>query len=307
MARHDESPRFLVLGASGFLGASLVSVLDDGEREVLAVSRRPAERPRERRERVRDVAADLARLGSAESLVGLLHPTHVVLVAALSRVEDCEADPDLARRMNVELPREVARGCARSRARLVLTSTDLVFGGEPPRASGYVETDPASSKIVYGRTKAEGESAVLEELPEALVVRLPLLYGSSGGRGRGASDSLLEALRRGERPRLFTDELRTPLDVRNAAEALVELSLGRERGRLHVGGPDRLSRFELGRAVLVANGRAGELDRLRETTREEAGAADRPRDVSLDSSRALGRLSVKLRSVAESLENAGSA
>lgn len=297
-----EPSRVLVFGGSGFLGARLLAELDTDSREVVSVSRKPGARPRTPREKVRDVAGDLAQAGTAETLIQLLQPQCVILVAALARVGDCERDPELARKLNVDLPAEVARACARSRKRLLLTSTDLVFAGQPPRESGYTESDPADSTGVYGRTKAEGERALLEACPDALVVRLPLLFGESGGRGLGASDSLLASLDRGESPRLFTDEFRTPLDVDNAARVLVELYRGRESGLLHVAGPDRLSRFEFGELVLRANSREADLQKLEAVERADLGLADRPRDVSLDTTRARGLLNHPLLPVREALQ-----
>jgi len=307
MAKTDPPRRFLVFGGSGFLGARLLAALDDGERELVSVSRSPGARPHEPREKVRDVVGDLAQAGTAETLIGLLQPSVVFLVAALARVGDCEREPELARRLNTDLPREVARACAAHDKRLVFTSTDLVFGGEPPRDSGYTESDPADASGVYGRSKAEGERALLEAHPEALVVRLPLLFGRSSGRGLGASDSLIAALDRGESPKLFTDEFRTPLDVDAAARALIELSHTRESGRLHVAGPDRLSRLELGRLVVEAHSRKADLEQLEAATRADLGLADRPRDVSLDSSKARQILATPLLSVRKALEKRGPA
>jgi dTDP-4-dehydrorhamnose reductase len=133
-------------------------------------------------------------------------------------------------------------------------------------------------------------------------VRLPLLYGDSFGRGRGASDSLLAAIARGERPTLFTDEWRTPLDVEDAARALVELAGTGTSGILHVGGPDSMSRHELGLAVLRARGmdEASARAAIRPGTRAEAGLeAARARDASLDSRRAESILAARLHSVRE--------
>ena len=308
----SEAPvRVLVFGGSGFLGARLLGALDSpgspgspdaGGRELLSVSRNPGARPRVPCETIRDVAGDLAQAGVAETLIQLLQPSYVFLVAALARVGDCERDPDLAQRLNVELPREVARACAVRGLRLVFTSTDLVFGGEPPRDSGHREEDPPDSTQVYGQSKAEGERALLEAYPEALVVRLPLLFGDSGERGLGASDALLSALNNDESPKLFTDEFRTPLDVDNASRALIELSRTRESGCLHVAGPDRLSRLEFARLVVEASPRASDLDRLQAVTRADLGLADRPRDVSLDSSKARNILGDPLLSVRKALE-----
>ncbi len=233
-----------------------------------------------------------------EQLLAAERPARVVLCAALARASDCDADPAAARRMNVELPARVGRWCARAGARLVHVSTDLVFGADgPPAAGGFREQDPVSPAHRYGRTKADGERALLESFPDALVVRLPLLFGDSGGRGLGASDSLLAALERGRQPTLFTDEWRTPLEVGCAARALVELAGGEVSGRLHVAGPERVSRSELGRAVLAARGRsrAEIADLVRAGTRAEAGlAATRAADASLDSSRARSILATPL-------------
>jgi len=308
----SEAPgRVLVFGGSGFLGAQLLAALDSpdspdspdgGGRELLSVSRNPGARPRAPRETIRDVAGDLAQGGVAETLIQLLQPSTVFLVAALARVGDCERDPDLAQRLNVELPREVAKACSVRGLRLLFTSTDLVFAGEPPRETGYREEDPADATGVYGESKAEGERALLAAHPEALVVRLPLLFGNSVQRGLGASDSLIAALDKDESPKLFTDEFRSPLDVDNASRALVELSRTRESGRLHVAGPDRLSRLELGRLVVAASPRPSDGERLEAVTRADLGLADRPRDVSLDSSRARQILREPLLSVRKALE-----
>jgi dTDP-4-dehydrorhamnose reductase len=157
---------------------------------------------------------------------------------------------------------------------------------------------------VYGASKAAGEEAVLAATSRALVVRLPLLYGESFGRGLGASDQLLAALARGERPVLFRDEYRTPLEVSNAAAAVLELLAGEAHGRLHVAGPERLDRHALASIVLAARGLvpATLAGQLREGTRAEFGLAHlRPADVSLDAARARARLATELLTPAEAL------
>lgn len=298
----------VILGATGFLGAHVVAAAHAdalaraGDRKpgrVVAVGREVQFAPRftPRREAAEWVVADLAPPGEAAALLDTEMPRRVILCAALSRVGECEEDPDRARRLNVELPGEVATWCAARKARLVHVSTDLVFGDRVPRVGGFLESDPVGPVCVYGQTKAEGEDAVLSADRGAVVARLPLLYGNSGGRGLGASDSLLEAIDRGEVPALFTDEWRTPLEVSVAAEVLVELSRSDLAGRLHVGGPDRVSRFELGLAVLDAMGLPREEAEasLRPTLREEVETLGvRPADVSLDSTRAARLLRTRL-------------
>ena len=298
--RRETTDSIAVLGGAGFLGARVVRrALCEGARSVQSLSRDPARFPRLEDPRLRRVVADALREGELEHALVELAPARIVLCTALARGADCDAYPELARKLNVELPGRVARVARELGARLVLVSSDLVFGGTAPPPAGFSETAAPSPLSLYGQTKLDGERAVLAEYPAALVCRLPLLFGESEGRGLGASDSLSAAAARGESLALFTDEWRTPLDVDDAAAALVELASGDLAGLLHVAGPTRLSRWELGQLVLDPQ-RFDE--HVRATTRADLGlAACRPEDTALDASRARGLLRCDLRSPAAAL------
>lgn len=278
----------LVVGGTGFLGVHVVRQAVAEGWSVVAVGR-TGSIPAGLAPAARRLESDLVLPGRARELVESIRPQALVNCAALSRVADCERDPERARRANAWLPGELASTCAALGVRCVHVSTDLVFGAERAPTGGFRESAPVASASVYGRTKAEGESAVLASAVGALVVRLPLLFGDSFGRGLGASDSVRAAVARGERPVLFTDEWRTPLDVGDAASAIVELAASAHSGVLHVAGPERLNRHELG--CLATAERT-----VRASTRAAAGLADRPEDVSLDSSRARELLRTRLRS-----------
>lgn len=300
---HVAGGSVLVLGASGFLGAHLMRHLVTGEGVlggvrpevlVMGICRRPERVPEALATRPGCVwqRADLEEDGVAADLVQRIHPSRVFLLAARSGMGACEESPARARHLNGDVPGAVAGACARVGARFVHISTDLVFGGAAP-TGGYGEDDTPDAESVYGRTKAEGDARVLAADPSALVVRLPLLLGDSLGRGWGASDGLLAAVARGEVPRLFTDEWRTPLDAAAAAGALGFLSGTRAAGVLHVAGPRRMSRWELGQVVLSARGLP--VDAVQPVLRADvSGCADRPADVSLCCERALSLLPAPL-------------
>ena len=263
---------------------------------------------------------DLEPPGAVSELLAELDPGRVISCVALARVSDCEERPEEAARLNAGLAGEAARWCKEQGARFVHVSTDLVFGSAEPREGGFEESDEPAPLSEYGRSKLAGERAVLEafssgarsgEPSGGTVVRLPLLYGNSAGRGLGASDSLLDVVAKDQRPPLFEDEWRTPLEVSNAADALVELAYldpeGGADGLLHLAGPDRVSRLELGIRVLEAAG----LDPAQ--AREEVRAVPsssvptvgaRPRDVSLNAARACKLLETRLLGVARGTERA---
>jgi dTDP-4-dehydrorhamnose reductase len=305
----------LVTGASGFLGAHVVAAAvarnrragtfaDPLGRLVVATGRDVALAPRYTtpRDAAQWIAADLST--ELPALLARVDPCEVIHCAALSRAKDCQADPDRAGRLNGALAGELAAWCAAHGARLVHVSTDLVFGRLDAPRGGFREDDEPAPVSVYGETKLAGERAVLVASPAAVVVRLPLLYGDSAGRALGASDSLLAAVERDEVPPLFVDEFRTPLEVSNAARALVELLDQGTRGLLHVAGPERISRHGLGLAVLEAMGltRSDAEAAVRAVQQADVDTgAPRPRDVSLDARVAARLLETSLHGVARGL------
>jgi dTDP-4-dehydrorhamnose reductase len=164
----------------------------------------------------------------------------------------------------------------------VALSTDLVFAGDRP----FLREDDAPGPLgVYGRTKLAGEEAALAACPGAAVARVALVLGLGHGPRGTSTESVAWALARGRPVRLFTDEHRTPVDPESLADALVRLLERGGAGRFHLGGPERLSRHDLGRRVARALGlpEAG-IEAARQA--EHPGGGSRAPDVSLDSTRA---------------------
>lgn len=249
--------RILVTGSTGFLGPYVVEALRARGADVVTTGRRGG-----------DAAVDLLAPGMVDAVVEALAPDFVCNLAAMSRLADCEREPARARSANALLPGELA---ARFGDRLLHVSTDLVFDG---RNGPYDEGKAPGPLSVYGATKAEGEERVMER--GGRVARLPLLFGPDA-RGRGASGSLRAALGRGETVALFTNEYRTPLHALDAAVGLAELlPLRRCPQLVHLPGPERCSRWELGRRLCALHG----LDDAR-LVPVECQDPLRPRDVSL--------------------------
>jgi dTDP-4-dehydrorhamnose reductase len=186
----------------------------------------------------------------------------------------------------------VARAAAQAGARLVHVSTDLVFDGKAERP--YTEEDEPAPATPYGRTKLEGEREVRAAYPEALVVRTSLMVG---GAEPGRQERLVLAAARGESDiAFFEDERRSPVLVDDLAAALVELAGRRERGLLHVAGPEAVSRYDLARLIAAAHGLPS--GRLRRG-RVAGSGMKRPANSVLDSSRARALLRTPIRGVSE--------
>lgn len=276
----------VLFGAGGFLGQQVLRLLSERGEEVICLGRQA----------IPDAAfhtCDVRDGARVTELLDSLQPSRILNCASVASVAGCFANPVRARSVNCDFPRVLGEWCAKNATRVVHVSTDMVFAGDAP-SGGYVEDSEARPASEYGASKLAGEEALLVAEPRALVVRLPLLFGDSCGRGLGASDSILAAVARGEQLGLFTDEWRTPLAVRDAATALLELCEGEARGVLHLAGGERVTRFELGELVLAAHGLPA--DSIRASLRSEVEASEpRPRDLSLNSELARAKLNCKLR------------
>ena len=156
--------RILVTGGKGMLGRTLQRALSDHE----------------------VVVADLPEwdITDGDGFMGktlAAKPDVVVHCAAMTKVDDCETNRDLAFRLNEEGSRNVALAAKASGARLIAISTDYVFSGDPPREPwAWGETDIPRPRTVYGASKFAGEQMIQMVLPEAVIVRIAWLYGAGG-------------------------------------------------------------------------------------------------------------------------------
>ncbi len=122
---------------------------------------------------------DLTDLDALRAAVRRVAPQIIVNAAAYTAVDKAESEPDLARRINAEVPGLLAAEAARSGALLMHYSTDYVFDGE--KEGPYREDDPTAPASVYGRTKREGEEAIAAAGARALIFRTSWVFGARGG------------------------------------------------------------------------------------------------------------------------------
>ncbi len=268
--------RVLLTGASGQLGAYLIDRLRDGGHRLDAWSgSSPAGH-----HGVPFVPVDLTNPRTTLKSLDRVDAEVIVHAAAVSTAEGVRRDPIRARAVNVEATARLAAWCARRDRRLVFTSTDLVFDGSRPWNR---EDDPAEPVLAYGRSKRMAEPTVLAT-PRGLVARLSLLYGPSHCGREGYFDRTIAAIRAGQPQTFFDDEYRTPLHLAVAADLLVRLAESDVAGLVHVGGPERVSRYELLCRCAMAHG----LDPDLVLANRQADAdlpEPRPADVSLATSK----------------------
>ena len=133
--------------------------------------------------------------------------------------------------------------------------------------------------------KAEAEEKMAARWPQMVICRMPLMFGDPGPVAKSCLQPIVQALREGRELRMFVDEFRTPASGSSAAEGLL-LALRKGSGIVHLGGRERLSRFDLATMVAKALGSTTPITPVNQDS--VPMAAPRPKDVSLNSSRAFG-------------------
>jgi dTDP-4-dehydrorhamnose reductase len=265
-----------VTGGAGLLGVNWAVAMRDRCRVTLGVHERQVALSR--------VDTRRTDLESMDSVARVLEETEarvVVHTAGMTNVEDCEAKPERAHHVNIELAENVARACSRVGAQLAHISTDHLFSQAKTPAT---ESDPVSPTNTYGRTKAEAEQRVLDANPEALVVRTNF-YGWGPRYRPSFSDTIIGSLRQGSRVSLFADVTYTPVLMSALVDAVHGLLERRAKGIFHVSGDSALSKYDFG----VHLARCFGLDQSlidRGNLAQRPDLVPRPRSMSLSNAKA---------------------
>ncbi len=240
--------KVFVLGASGLIGHAVCEALARRGHTLITLRHQSPLRARGIEEVVEVDGTDLPKLTQA---IIELWPDALVNAAAISSPEAVEKNPKLAERLNVALPRQLAQITSHLGTRFIHLSTDMVFDGTPENAP-FRSTDLPNPKNLYGQLKLMAEREVLEHNTEdPVVLRLTLTNGNSPGGVRSVHEKLLHAIARGERPTLYSDELRQPCSAENVGDAITELVERRDlHGIFHWAGSETITRYALGQRIL---------------------------------------------------------
>jgi dTDP-4-dehydrorhamnose reductase len=273
--------RILVTGRSGQLAASLAEMAADRPDLELISLGRPE--------------FDLEMTEQISEQIEAGRPDLVINAAAYTAVDKAETEPERAFAINRDGASAAARAAARLGVPFVHISTDYVFDGRQARP--YVEADRTGPLNIYGRSKLEGESAVLEEHPQALILRTSWVFSPFG------SNFLKTMLKVGaERPvlRVVSDQLGNPTSALNLAAVILKISpaLRSEPGGLyHLTGDGSTSWHGFADFIFQESSKRGGPAPVVEaiSSAEYKTVAARPANSRLDCTAFANRFGVKLR------------
>jgi dTDP-4-dehydrorhamnose reductase len=258
----------LVFGRSGQLARDLEALGTSRGRKLIFAGRE---------------TADLLHQSGA-GLIERLRPSAVINAAAYTAVDKAESEPDLAFRLNRDAPGELARACQAHDVPFIHISTDYVFDGE--KGAPYVETDTLNPLGVYGRSKAEGEDAVIDAGGKAAILRTSWVYGAFGA-------NFVKTMLRlaASRPEIgvVADQIGRPTWSRDLAEgaltvaqSLIETD-GACAGVYHLAGDGDATWADLAEAVFAESACRGGVSAVvkKIETRDYPTPVKRPRDSRL--------------------------
>lgn len=237
-------------------------------------------------EGVTKIRLDLRDYAKIVEILNEIKPDVIIHTSAISDVDLCEVDKYLAWSVNVEASRVIAKKAKDFNAKLVYLSTDYVFNGE---RGLYKENDVPAPINYYGLTKLIAENIFSSATNNHIILRTSQIYGFGMGRVNFAR-FVIDALSKGQRIKALTDQWLSPTLNTLLAKAIKELVEGNYVGLLHVAG-ERTSRYEFARIIAKKFGFNESL--IEPVTMDETSfRAKRPRDSSLDSSKAKNMLEV---------------
>ena len=278
--------KLLITGASGFLGWHLCELAKKEWDVYGTYFSHSLEIPG-----TKLVKVDLTDFAELKGVFQEIQPSAVIHTAALSQPNYCQTHQEESHSINVTASLNIAGLCADYSIPCVFTSTDLVFDG---KKGFYKETDSVNPVNIYGEHKVMAEVGMLERYPQAAICRMPLMFGNATPTAISFLQSFIKTFQEGKELKLFTDEFRTPVNGKTAAEGLL-LAL-EIQGIIHLGGKERISRYDFGRLLVEIF----EIPGAKITASQQKDvkmAAPRASDVSLDSSKAfeLGYAPLSLR------------
>jgi dTDP-4-dehydrorhamnose reductase len=246
--------RVLVTGATGQVGSEVITAMHRLGHDVIAPGRS---------------GLDLMQPSQVEHRVTTLVPDWIINCAAYTQVDRAESEPEQANTVNRDSAAALARAAATCNARLLHVSTDFVFDGSQSRP--YREDDTPNPLGVYGRSKLEGEQAVREALPDAVILRTAWVYGV---HGHNFVRTMLRLAGEGRPLRVVDDQTGSPTWAHDIAGAITALLQAGAAGLFHYTSAGSVSWCGFAGAILSEAAQAG-FD-IRTQTVEPITTADYP-------------------------------
>lgn len=223
-----------IVGSESQVGKAILSVLNPMELEVLCTDKEEL-----------DITETEAVLSYGE----INRPDIIINCAAITDTKLCEAEPELAYRVNALGARNLSLVARKHNAKIVQLSTDDVFDGHHTKP--YTEFDDTHPLTVYGRSKRAGENYVKEFTHKHFIIRSTWVYGE----GKNFVNALLQSAETETAVSIPTDQFGSPTSAKDLARIILHLIKTNEYGTYHATCKGKCSRYEFAEEILKLSGK----------------------------------------------------
>ena len=245
-----EVERVLVVGSNGLLGQKVAEQLVRGFNYHVTLTSVESAPVREM-PAAPYMQADITNRKTVKDLVGSVNPDVIINCAAMTNVDACETEREIAWKINVGGVEHLIEAARKKPATVIHVSSDYVFDGKNGPYNEDARPEPLS---YYGKSKLAGENALRTSGLPYFVARTMVLYGQAEGVKANFAIWLINSLRDRQTVRIVDDQIGNPTLVDDLAFGLIRAMEMRRTGVYNIAGKDIMSRFDFAVALAKAFG-----------------------------------------------------
>lgn len=253
----------LITGAKGQLGYDFQRLFDEIDEKYIATDRDDL---------------DITDIKKVREFVKDKNITLIINCAAYNNVDKAEDEPELCKKLNTYVPRDLAIVAKEIGAEYITYSTDFVFDGE--KKAPYIEEDIPKPLSIYGKSKYEGEKEVFKVKPDSFVVRTSWVFGIANNN---FNKQVINWSKSKDELSIVDDQISSPTYSKDLAYYSWELIKTKKYGLYHLSNDGEASKYDQGKYVLDKIGWQGKLNRAK--TKDFNLKAQRAEYTKLDSSK----------------------
>lgn len=271
--------KVLVTGGSGLLGTSLVSTFSHSTDVSITYNSFQISV-----DNINSYKLNITDKDRVFNLIEKINPDIIIHTAALTNVEFCEKNPEMALNINVNGTKNISDACRKFDSKMIYISTDYVFDGQN---GNYSEKDTPNPINYYGKTKLEGEHAV-QKLDDNYLILRTSLYGWNIQNKLSFAEWIIDNLHQKKKINALTDQYSSLMFANHFSEVILKMINMDLYGLYNIASSEKNSKFIFARKLAEVF----DLDETLiipistdELSKKIDQKAKRPKDVSLNVSK----------------------
>lgn len=213
--KNSLADRLLIIGKNGTLGKALQIICKQRSIPFFALERREL---------------DITKKDEIEKVIDFYKPWAIINAAGYVRVDDAESDIEECFKVNATGPFLLAESCRKKGIKFMSFSSDLVFDGN--KISPYLEEDNIQPLNIYGKSKANGETLIINSNPSSLIIRTSAFFGPWDSYNFPMQ--IINSLKENKSCKVVNDVIISPTYVPDLVNTALDLLIDEEKGIWHL-------------------------------------------------------------------------